>query len=85
MAKPVSHHDLTELEIDRKKLKSVLQRFLDINQKRLEILVTNAEEAEQNFIHLLPLLFHINHPTLPGFVHSDAPCGLVDVFLALHC
>ena len=33
---------------------------------------------QQDFLTLLPLLFHINHASLPGYTSNDAPAGLAD-------
>jgi adenylate cyclase class 1 len=65
-------------EIDRKYLNDLRRRFLEINEKRKTLLSQNLNEREQDCIQLLPFLFHINHPTLPGYVGSDAPCGLAN-------
>jgi adenylate cyclase class 1 len=65
-------------DIDRKQLKQLLRRFLEINDKRKALLSHNLDEKDNNFIQLLPLLFHSNHPMLPGYVGSEAPCGVAN-------
>ncbi|MEE4245650.1 MAG: class I adenylate cyclase [Kangiellaceae bacterium] len=65
-------------EVDRKEINELQRRFLEINLKRKELLLQHIDEREDNYIDLLPLLFHINHPTLPGYVGSDVPSGLAN-------
>jgi len=62
--------------IGRKDLRIIHERFLDIHKLRLKRIQGELRPAQQVFIELLPLLFHINHPLLPGFVSSDTPAGI---------
>ena len=62
--------------IDRKGLKLIKQRFLQVNGARLARTRSALEPRQQVFIDLLPLLFHVNHPLLPGYVSHQTPCGL---------
>lgn len=54
------------------------QRFLLLNRERLRRAQESMRERQQDFLELLPLLFHVNHPILPGFVSSDGPQGVSD-------
>lgn len=36
------------------------------------------QPRQHDFLHLLPLLFHQNHPLLPGFVSLETPAGIPD-------
>ena len=63
-------------DIDRKQLKTVKQRFLQVNAERLLRARSALAGRHQIFIDLLPLLFHINHPRLPGYISLETPCGL---------
>ena len=65
-------------ELDRKQLLLIRKRFLQLNRNRLERLRQSARERERELIDLLPLLFHVNHPLLPGWVDTDVPCSLSD-------
>ncbi|MBD3670613.1 MAG: class I adenylate cyclase [Gammaproteobacteria bacterium] len=56
--------------------REVRLRFLDINRERLEMVQSTLSQNKQRFLHLLPLLFHINHPMLPGYVSSRCPSGI---------
>ena len=38
-------------------------------------------DAFRHIVSLVPLLLHLNHPTLPGYV-EDAPAGIVDFTLS---
>ena len=56
--------------------KAVRHRFLKLNHARLERARDALRERQRDVLDVLPLLFHINHPMLPGFVSKDAPGGL---------
>ncbi len=64
--------------ISRKDLKTIRQRFLRLHQRRLQRIRDELNSSKQEFIALLPLLFHINHPMLPGYVNNETPQGLPD-------
>ncbi|HEY7883709.1 MAG TPA: class I adenylate cyclase [Cellvibrionaceae bacterium] len=62
--------------VDRKALKVLKKRFLDLNQTRLTRTREALGERQGIFIDLLPLFFHCNHPMLPGFNGSATPAGI---------
>ena len=62
--------------IGRKELQLVRRRFLGLQRERLRRIEGELTGAQRDFLELLPLLFHINHPALPGFVGSDTPAGI---------
>ncbi len=62
--------------IDRKDLNRLKKRFLEINQHRLERTLDALLDRQQLFVELLPLLFHCNHPALPGYVSNETPAGI---------
>lgn len=64
--------------IDRSVLATVKKRFLQFNQQRLERTLSNLTPRQQLFLELVPLLFHTNHPVLPGYISSDASCGIIN-------
>ncbi len=64
--------------IGRKELDAVRRRFMALNQIRLERILAELRPAQQDLLRILPLLFHVNHPLLPGFVNSDTPAGIPD-------
>lgn len=65
-------------EISKKDLHAVAQRFKYFNQSRLQRVRDFLQPRQHDFLDLLPLLFHINHPLLPGFVSLETPAGLPD-------
>jgi len=58
--------------------KSIKERFFAINKKRLARTREDMGIRDQEFLELLPFLFHSNHPLLPGYVAKDAPAGIPD-------
>jgi adenylate cyclase class 1 len=64
--------------ISRKELSAVRQRFMRLHRERLRRILVELRNSQQEFLHLLPLLLHINHPMLPGFVSSETPTGIPD-------
>lgn len=74
-SRPIDIHDIDE-GVDRKLLNQLKQRFLDLNQVRHDRTCAALPERQQQFLHLLPLLFHVNHPMLPGYVSHSTPAGL---------
>lgn len=63
--------------VDRKQLAQLKQRFLSLNQQRHTRTCDALSERQQHFLMLLPLLFHVNHPMLPGYLSHAVPCGIV--------
>jgi adenylate cyclase class 1 len=64
--------------VDRKTLKTIKQRFMQVNNARLARTKTALGPRQQIFLELLPMMFHVNHPMLPGYVSHQTPCGLAD-------
>jgi adenylate cyclase class 1 len=64
--------------ISRRELNGVRQRFMRLHRERLRRILVELRGSQQEFLHLLPLLLHINHPMLPGFVSSETPTGISD-------
>lgn len=62
--------------IDRKVLAQLRSRFLRINQGRLDRALQSLSLRQQLVLRLLPLLLHVNHPLLPGYVSATTPAGL---------
>ncbi|MDU9411161.1 class I adenylate cyclase [Pseudomonas sp. zfem005] len=64
--------------IDRKVLAQLRARFLKVNSGRLERAIQGLSTRQQLVLRLLPLLFHVNHPLLPGYVSGQTPAGLAN-------
>ena len=54
------------------------KRFLALNRDRLRRVHASLTPRQRDFLEILPLLFHINHPLLPGYVSKDTPAGIND-------
>jgi len=65
-----------DFAIDRKQLQLIKKRFLKINEQRWARAHAALSERQQLLLDLLPLLLHVNHPVLPGYVNADTPAGL---------
>ncbi|GAB6043837.1 class I adenylate cyclase [Endothiovibrio diazotrophicus] len=63
---------------DAKALRALLRRYLAINEQRLKRTYEFLKPDQQAFLDLLPLLFHTNHPELPGYVDEETPAGLAE-------
>ena len=57
-------------------LGSVEAHFLKINQQRIELTRQGLSDRQAKFIDLLPLLFHENNPSLPGYISDATPAGI---------
>ncbi len=75
MPTQIDSQDLNE-GIDRKQLASIKQRFLSLNRERYERTLTALSDRQKDFLVLLPLIFHVNHPMLPGYVSHRTPSGI---------
>ncbi|MET0357184.1 MAG: class I adenylate cyclase [Cellvibrio sp.] len=62
--------------IDRKQLSKIKQHFIQLNQARYQRTLAALSERQQQFLALLPLLFHVNHPMLPGYISHVTPSGV---------
>lgn len=62
--------------LDRQVLRDIEQRFLSINQTRLERAHATLADRQNIVLDLLPLLFHCNHPLLPGYIDREVPSGI---------
>lgn len=61
---------------DNHQLRQWQDNFLRLNRLRLERASTLLPARQQRLLELLPLLLHLNHPQLPGFVDHDTPAGI---------
>ncbi len=69
-------NEVIEDGLDRQNLTQLRQRFLTINNDRLARLRDALSERQQLFVNVLPLLFHTNHPMMPGYISGTTPAGV---------
>jgi len=62
--------------IDRKTLRRLRDRFLAVNRQRWQRAHSALTYRQQVVLEILPLVFHANHPALPGYQDADCPYGL---------
>jgi adenylate cyclase class 1 len=67
------------------RVRSIEERFAAINRERLRRIRAALNARQNDFIELLPLLFHSNHPMLPGYVSHNTPCGVRDFTPTAEC
>lgn len=63
-------------EIDQKQLKTYRDDFLTLSRLRFSRMESAMSQRQADRLKLLPLLFHVNHPMLPGYVDKTTPCGM---------
>jgi adenylate cyclase class 1 len=76
-ARPI-HLGVPGEEIDRRDLATVVRRFRNLHRLQMQRIQDCQAPRQRQFLDLLPLLFHCNHPNLPGYVTLDTPAGLPD-------
>ncbi len=64
--------------VDRKVLKTLTQRFLSLVKCRLQRTRLALTTRQQIVVELLPLLVHVNHPMMPGYVSRQTPHRLTN-------
>jgi len=63
-------------EIDRKGLAAIASASCACRAAACGGFRAALPDTHVDFLDLLPLLLHVNHPRLPGFVGTDAPAGI---------
>ena len=61
--------------IDRKTLRRLRDRFMGINRQRWDRARSALTYRQQMVLEILPLVFHLNHPSLPGYADGRCPYG----------
>ncbi|MBS3803857.1 MAG: class I adenylate cyclase [Oleiphilaceae bacterium] len=62
--------------IDRKTLSRLRDRFCQVNAARWQRARSALNYRQQSVLDVLPLIFHLNHPSLPGYLDHDCPFGI---------
>lgn len=57
-------------------LNTIKKRFLALNRDRLSRTRETLRNRQRDVMDLLPLLFHVNNASLPGFISPDTPLGI---------
>jgi len=61
------------IQIDTNTIK---RRFIALNRDRVDRINQSLRWRQRDFLKLLPLLFHINDESLPGFISKETPAGI---------
>lgn len=69
-------HNELEFDVDRKELAQIKQQFAELNGIRLARAMSLFSERQQTVLGVLPLLFHVNHPMLPGYISHSVPADI---------
>lgn len=64
------------LSVDRDNISQIQARFSALNAERLQQAMALLSERQAQCLALLPLLLHVNHPRLPGYLSKNTPAGL---------
>lgn len=60
------------------KQRDLENRFVAVTHDRLRRVFDTLSTRQQDLVEVMPVLFHLNHPLLPGYVSQDTPCGIAD-------
>jgi len=63
---------------DEKSTHEIHERFLKVNDKRLNTVRDALNARQRQFLDIIPLLFHFNDPQLPGYTGESCPTGIYD-------
>lgn len=63
---------------DGPNLTAIKRRFLALNRDRMLRVQDSLRPRQRAFLELLPLLFHVNHPMLPGYESKKTAAGVSD-------
>ena len=77
--------DDEEEGLGRKRLKRIVERFQALGEQRLTRIRATLTHEQRSFFDLLPLLWHVNHPMLPGYLSNKTPCGISDYAPGKRC
>ncbi|MEO5342870.1 MAG: class I adenylate cyclase [Gammaproteobacteria bacterium SHHR-1] len=64
--------------LGRREVRAITCRFLDLHRQRLERIYEDLHSTKSDVLSVLPLLLHLNHPMLPGYVSGSTPAGIPD-------
>ena len=64
-----------DIGIDRRIHAQVRDRFLAVNRARLDRALDSLSPRHRHFLQMLPVLLHVNHAALPGYISPHTPAG----------
>ena len=65
-------------QISKKDIRVIKQRFINLHKLKMQRARDVITPRQKIFLDILPLLFHVNHPVLPGYVSNETPAGIAD-------
>ena len=68
--------DIIDNGLDRQNIATLNKRFMAVNDDRLERMRGALSDRHQLFMDALPLLFHCNHPMMPGYISHQTPARI---------
>jgi len=78
MLRPEAENIPIQEGLDRQNLAILKRRFETVNARRLQRMTEALNSQQRIFIQALPILFHSNHPMLPGYVSKQTPAKLAN-------
>ncbi len=60
------------------RVRDLENRFAAVTQDRLRRAFDTLSPRQQDVVEVIPLLFHLNHPLLPGYCGPETPYGIAD-------
>lgn len=63
-------------EFDPAALGALVRRFRHLHGERLARTAARLPERQRRVLEALPMLYHRNHPSLPGYAGPDVPAGI---------
>ncbi len=78
MALQLKPLQIDKKDIDRKQLAEVRRRFMAINKHRIARIREDSGRNLKNILDAIPVLLHVNHPALPGYLSQHTPCAISD-------
>lgn len=65
-------------DMNPKVIKAARERFLAINQERMARCGEFMTIRQRDICNVLPVLLHMNHPDLPGYISDGTPSGIMN-------
>ena len=61
-------------------IESIKKRFLALNKDRLDRTRETLRNRQRDVVDLLPLLFHMNNASFPGYISNETPAGISEYY-----